>query len=173
MVMSICKFLSGYYGISLNAGMSYSHKLLKKHFKFLKTCSFKYAANNPDLVKSGEIIYVKDSYGIIFPYICPNKIMFTFKECEYTEEVKEDKLDDDTSILDELCDMPTYMVHELLSKYKDKPSFYRYIKKELISRGTYENKMYKLRREIIEIELEEGENNDKYQRRRKIKCKKS
>ena len=46
------------------------------------------------------------------------------------------------------------MVHELLSKYKDMPSFYKVIKKELICRGIYKTKKYKLRREIIEIELE-------------------
>ena len=69
--------------------------------------------------------------------------------------------------------MPTYMVGELLSRYKDKPSFYKVIKKELICRGRYENKKYKLRKEIIEIELEEDEYNDKYQRRRRVKCKKS
>ena len=67
--------------------------------------------------------------------------------------------------------MPTYMVGELLSKYKNKPSFYKVIKKELINRGVYKTKKYKLRKEIIE--LGKGEENDKYQRRRKIKCKKS
>ena len=100
------------------------------------------------------------------------RIITAENECLYTEKVIE-KPTDDKSILEELADMPTYMVHELLSRYKDKPSFYRVIKKELVGRGVYKNKKYKLRKEIIEIELEEGEYNDKYQRRREIKCKKS
>ena len=173
MVISVCKFLSMYYGISLDAGVEYSHKTLKKHFRFLKTCSFKFAATNMNLVKNGRLIYVRDSFGVIFPYVCPEKIMTSVKECEYTECVKEESIEDDKSILDELDEMPTYIVHELLSRYKDKPSFYRLIKRELIARGTYENKIYKLRKEIVEIEIEESDFNDKYQRRREIKCKKS
>ena len=169
MEISICKFLANYYGISLNAGGCYSHKVVKKHFKFLKTCSFKVAANNANLVKDGKIVYVKDSYGVIFPYLSPDKLLISNKTCDYTENKREEVIDYD--ILDDLCNLPTYVVHELLSKYKDKPSFYRVIKKELIKRGIYENKLYKLRKEAIK--LEESDNNDKYQRRRKIKCKKS
>ena len=172
MTISIFKFLSMYYGVTLDAGIECTHALAKKNFKFIKGCPFKYAEKNPDLVKDGKIIYVVDSHGVILPYICPIRMMIADKECLYTEKVEE-KPSDDKSILEELADMPTYMVHELLSKYKNVPSFYRVIKKELICRGEYENKKYKLRKEIVEIELEEGEYNDKYQRRRKIKCKKS
>ena len=118
-------------------------------------------------------MYIRDSHGIIYPYICPDVIRTIVKDCEYTEEEKVDSFCDDKSILDELDELPTYMVHELLSKYKDKPSFYKLIKKELICRGEYKNKIYKLRKEIVEIELEKGDRNDKYQRRRKIKCKES
>ena len=172
MVISIVKFLAMYYGIVLDAGLEYSHKELKKHFKFLRTCSFKSAANNINLVKTGKLIYVRDSYGVIFPYVCPDIILTNNKECSYTETVEE-KSQDDVMILEELADMPTYLVGELLSKYKNKPSFYKVIKKELICRGIYKTKKYKLRKEIIEIELEEGDENDKYQRRREIKYKKS
>lgn len=172
MVMSIFKFLSMYYGITLDAGKECTHTLAKKNFRFLKGCPFKYAEKNPDLVKDGKIIYVADSHGVILPYICPIRMMVADTECLYTETVEE-KPSYDKSVLEELADMPTYMVRELLSKYKDKPSFYRVIKKELICRGVYKNKNYKLRKEIVEIELEEGEYNDKYQRRREIKCKKS
>ena len=176
MVISLFKFLNEYYGVTLDAGMELTHTLAKKSFKFLKGCSFKFALKNPDLVKCGRIIYVRDVHGVIFPYICPDKIKAAVSECTYTEtidKVDKEELSDDRTILEELADMPTYMVGELLSKYKDKPSFYKVIKKELICRGTYETKKYKLRKEIIEIELEEGEFNDKYQRRREIKCKKS
>ena len=172
MVISIFKFLSMYYGVTLDAGMELTHAVAKRNFRFLKGCAFKTALKNPGLVKSGKIIYVADSHGVVFPYVAPEKIITSTSECSYTEVVEE-KPSNDKTILEELADMPTYMVHELLSKYKDKPSFYRVIKKELVSRGVYKNKKYKLRKEIIEIELEEGEYNDKYQRRREIKCKKS
>lgn len=171
MVISIFKFLSMYYGITLDAGIECTHALAKKNFSFLKGCSYKYTLKNADLVKNGKIIYVSDSHGIILPYICPDKIITATNECKYTESISEKE--DDKSILDELSGMPTHMVHSLLSKYKDKPSFYRIIKKELVRRGEYKTKNYKLRKEIIEIDLEEGEYDDKYQRRRKIKCKKS
>ena len=173
MVISIFKFLWEYYGITLDAGSELTHKDAKRNFRFLKGCPFKYASKNPDLVKSGKIVYVSDSHGIIFPYIAPEKAKVAITECTFTESTGDEETVDDVSILDELAEMPTYMVGELLSKYKDKPSFYKVIKRELICRGRYENKKYKLRKEIIEIELEEDEFNDKYQRRRRIKCKKS
>ena len=173
MVISIFKFLWEYYGITLDAGSELTHKTAKRAFRFLKGCSFKAALKNPDLVKGGKIVYVSDAHGVIFPYVAPEKAKTAVTECTFTESKSEEKVSDDKSILDEIADMPTYIVGELLSKYKDKPSFYKVIKKELICRGTYENKKYKLRKEIIEIELEEGEYNDKYQRRREIKCKKS
>ena len=172
MVISIFKFLSMYYGVTLDAGMDLTHSVAKKNFRFLRGCAFKTALKNANLVKNGKIIYVADSHGVIFPYIAPERIITSEDECMYTEKVIEKPADDKT-ILEELSEMPTYMVHELLSRYKDKPSFYRVIKRELIGRGVYKNKKYKLRKEIIEIELEEGEYNDKYQRRREIKCKKS
>ena len=170
MVISICKFLSMYYGISLDASLDYSHKLLKKHFKFLRTCSFDFAVENIDLVKSGKLIYVADSYGNVYPYICPEKILISLNQCSYTVSAPLKKEDD--NILDDLSELPTYLVHELLSKYKNKPSFYRLIKRELTKRGVYENKKYKLKKEINRIGLEESEYNDKYQRRREIKYKK-
>ncbi len=165
MVISICKFLAMYYGISLDAGMRYSHKEIKRHFRFLRTCSFKYAESNKELVSNGSLVYVSDSYGVIFPYIIPTKIMTTSKECGYTETLQEK---DDTSFLTQLTELPTYVVHELLSKYKNSPAFYRLIKDELIARGEYDTKIYKLRKEIAK----ERCINDKYQRRRKINCKK-
>ncbi len=173
MVISIFKFMREYYGVTLNAASDLTHTIIKKNFKFLRRCSYRYALKNPNLVGDGKIIYVSDIHGIIFPYICPEKVRCTAEECTYEKEEKAESITDDKSILEELSDMPTYMVHELLSKYKDIPSFYRVIRSELVYRGEYGKKKYKLRREIVEIELEEGEYNDKYQRRREIKCKKS
>ena len=170
MVISIFKFLKGYYGVALDAGVELTHATAKRNFQFLKGCPFKYAESNPELVKNGHIIYIKDTHGVVYPYICPEVVKNTIRDCEYTESLETPC---DKPLLEEIDELPTYLVHELLSKYKDKPSFYRLIKKELICRGEYSKKEYKLRKEIKEIELEEGEYNDKYQRRREIKCKKS
>ena len=172
MVISIFKFLREYYGVTLDAGCELTHAVAKRNFK-LKGCPFWYAKANPDLIQEGKIIYVSDTHGVILPYMCPEKIKASVSECTFTKTVNEEEILDDKTILEDLAELPTYMVGELLSKYKDKPSFYKVIKRELTCRGRYENKKYKLRREIIEIELEESEYNDKYQRRREIKCKKS
>ena len=137
MVISVVKFMLDYYGIRLNAGDVYSHRTLKKEFKFLKRCSFSYADSNRDLVGNGDIIFVRDSFDVIFPYKRPKKIKTCNKGCDYV--VKEEDCDEeiDKSILEELFEMPTYVVHELLSRYKNKPSFYKVIKAELVSRGEY------------------------------------
>ena len=171
MVISIFKFLARYYGVALDAGSDLSHTELKKKYKFLKRCSFKYALHNRDLIQSGKIIYVRDSVGVIFPYVTPKEIIIADKDCEYTEKEKHKVIEDNFSVIDEIENLPTYQVRELLSRYKEKPSFYRIIKAELISRGIYENKKYRLIKEIIE--MEDSDINDKYQRRRKIKCKES
>ena len=170
MVISIFKFLAKYYGVTLNAGSTLSHKELKKKYRFLRRCSFKFAGKNKDLVQSGKIIYVRDSYDVIFPYMCPEIIYVAKKDCDFLPPAeKEDENDPD--ILDQLADLPTYQVRELLSRYKYVPSFYKVIKRELIDRGVYENKKYRLLKEIVG--MKESGFNDKYQRRRKIKCKES
>ena len=164
MVISIVRFMSDYYGISLDAGYMYSHKVLKKSFKELKRCSFKYADSNPELVGSGKIIYVKDSYGQILPYICPKRTLISNEECRFTEAGCEN---DNANALDELVGIPTYVLGELLSKYKNKPSFYKLIKTELVNRGVYSDKIYRCARELTD-EI----HNDKFMRRRKIRIKK-
>ena len=172
MVISIFKFLKEYYGVVADPNTPLRHKSAKIKYG-LTGCSFEKADKNPAMIKNGEIIYVRDKAGVILPYICKERAQVIVSEFECNESTKKERISTDKSILEELSDMPTYMVHELLSKYKNIPSFYKVIKKELICRGEYENKKYKLRKEIIEIEIEEGECNDKYQRRREIKCKKS
>ena len=74
-------------------------------------------------------------------------------------------------ILEEHSNVPTYKVCELLSKYKKNRVFYRIIKKELVGRGIYENKVHKINKEIDYLKEDMKEDKDK--RRRKIKCKKS
>ena len=169
MEISIIKFLSKYYGISLDAGFTYSHKEIIKCFKFLEVCSLDYVAKNMELVQRGRIIYVVDSYGKVLPYSCPDIIISSLKENEDTDICEED----DAFIIDELSDMPTYLVRQLLSKYKDKPSFYKVIRKELVCRGVYQSKKHKIDKEIKKMELEESEFYDKFQRRRKIKYNES
>lgn len=172
MVISIFTFLEYYYGAQLDPRMHLNHKNAKKKYR-LKCCSFQYAKNNPELIKNGGIIYVKDTYGVMLPYFCPEKKRKVITEDKYVLSDEIEKLKDCKRILENLADMPTYLVGQLLSEYKYIPSFSRIIKKELKNRGVYDNKKHKLKKEILENELEEGVYNDKYQRRRKIKCKKS
>ncbi len=150
MVISIARFMSDYYGVSLDAGYRYSHKKLKKTFKQLKRCSFKYADSNPELVGCGKIIYVRDGYGEVFPYVCPNKILVSDKECDFTID---DNRRSKSEILEGLSEMPTYVLRELLGRYKTKPSVYRIIKNELIIRGVYEDKNYKHNREVERLSV--------------------
>lgn len=170
MKISIFKFLVRYYGITLNAATECSHTEIKKNFPFIEQCSIEYVEQNQEMVKCGKIIYVEDSYGIIKPYISPLIIMVSDRECDYCID---NKGCDENFFLEQLCDMPTYLIRELLSQYKNKPSFYRVIKKELIARGVYQNKKHKINREIVKMTIEESDLNDKYKRRRKIKYNES
>ena len=169
MVISIFKFLSRYYGVSLNAASKCTHMDAKQNFDFIKSCSFRFAEDNKELVNKGKIVYVKDTNGVVKPYFCPSKVISC--ECQYMEVSEEEENDDDMTILEELERISTHKVCELLRKYKKNWSFYKVIKKELINRGIYENKLYKISKEIDG--LKESGKDDKYKRRRKIKCKKS
>jgi len=168
MAISIFKFLSRYYGLSLNAAVKCTHLDAKQNFSFVETCSIVFASNNKELVDKGKIVYVKDTSGVVRPYFSPSKTVSS--ECDYTE-LENKTLTDDNNILNELEAIPTYKVCELLSKYKKNRTFYRIIKKELINRGIYQNKIHKINKEIDS--LRESDDDDKYKRRRKIKCKKS
>ena len=168
MTITIFKFLSRYYGVPVNEHTYLTHKLAKRKYQFLKRCSFEHARTNPKLVSTGKIIYVTDSTKEAIPYICPKVIDTYGADCEYTSRKKKQR---QRIVLEELGDMPTHVLRELLSEYKYQLLFYTSIKEELMRRGVYENKKYKLRKE--NLELEEGGCNDKYQRRREIKCKKS
>lgn len=169
MVISIFEFLKKYYGQELDPRTYLNHKTAKRKYR-LKFCPFRYATENPELINSGTIIYVRDTYGVIIPYICPKKIPIVNDTTSKIDDIK--KLECYKEILEELTNMPTYMVRQLLSEYKYIPSFYKSIKKELKHRGVYDNKIHRLKKEILGNELEESDLNDKYQRRRKIKCKK-
>ncbi len=150
MVISIVRFMSDYYGVALDAGHRYSHKKLKKMFKQLKSCSFKYADSNPELVGCGKIVYVRDGYGEVFPYVCPKKVLISDKECDFTLN---DNGKNRSDILEGLSEMPTYVLRELLGRYKTKPAVYRIIKNELIIRGVYEDKNYKHKKEVERLSV--------------------
>lgn len=181
MKISINKFLLCYYGIKLDLNVKYSHKELKK-FLFLKRCSFEFAADNSKLVNCGKIIFVSDSYGDVIPYIVDDEIISTYNlinESEFDERIRADdnlnnsKINNNNikeelkKILTNISKISTYDVRKLLSKYKDVPSIYRLLKRELKKRGVYDNKIYKLDKELIKVE--EKEKNDKYKRRQRIK----
>ena len=167
MTISIFKFLSRYYGVSLNAATVCTHLDAKQNFSFIETCSIAFANDNKELVDKGKIVYVKDTSGVVRPYFSPSKTITS--ECDYTV-LKEESSIDDKVLFEELSAIPTYKVCELLSRYKKNRTFYRLIKNELIGRGIYKNKIHKINKEIDSLK-ESGED-DKYKRRRKIKCKK-
>ena len=72
-IISIGDFLSLYYGIKLNTEREYSHKQLKKRFKFLQTCSFRYTISNANLVKNvGISIPIKKILYVIMKQLLKN-----------------------------------------------------------------------------------------------------
>ena len=168
MVISIFKFLSRYYGLSLNAASNCTHMDAKKNFEFIECCSVRFARENEELVDKGVIVYVEDTSGVVRPYFCPSKRIC--EECVYVKLPKKICCND-KDLLKELVKLPTYKVCELLGKYKDNIVLYKMIKKELINRGIYDNKIYKINKEIVG--LKESGKDDKCKRRLKIKCKKS
>ena len=172
MSISIFKFLSRYYGMNISPKTKYSHKDIKHQFEFLKRCSFRYVDHNPELLALGKVIYVTDSYGVSLPYICPLEVV---DDIDLDNQVPyfEDEIEKENLFIEEILEFPTYLLRECLAKYKNKASIYRLIKFELISRGVYENKKYKLQKEIDRNELEESDIDDKCKRRRKIKYSKS
>jgi len=169
MVISIFKFLSRYYGITLNAAVQCTHLNAKQNFKFIKSCSTWFASNNQELVNKGKIIYVRDTHGDVKPYFCPSVIISSYEECSYDSESSlSDEFDFDIdNVLNRLGNISTYEVRELLGKYKKNNMFYRLIKKELIYRGIYSNKKYKINKEMNKIM--ESDYSDQYKRSRKIK----
>ncbi len=180
MVISIFDFLELFYGEKLDSRTYINHKKAKKKYH-LKSCGIKYAKEHLDLIKHRGIVFVSDTYGVVLPYMCPKKdyekSFETSEKVSLPELTDEEmatikKVSDSSFVLENIASMPTYEVGELLSEYKYIPSYARIIKRELIARGVYANKIHKLKKKILEIELEEGEFNDKYQRRQKIRCKK-
>lgn len=162
MIISIVRFMMEYYGVCLNAGCRYSHKKIKKVFSGVRGCSFSYVEGHPDEVKAGKIIYVKDGYGEVLPYYSPNEPIIANEECDF---VHLQKGRPNRGILNELSELPTYVLGELLSKYKRKPAIYKIVKEELISRGVYDEKIFKCSRELdVDTQV-----NDKLMRRRRIR----
>ena len=172
MTISIFNFLANYYGIYLNIESRCSHKDIQSYFKEIETCSIKYAKEHPYDVSTGRIIYVEDTYGHICAYINPKIEAVEDEHIIYSTLVneKEDALTE--AVLTELDELNNYELGLLLSKYKKNYKIYRIIKEELIKRGVYENKKFKIKKEIDEMN-EERDYCDKYQRRRKVKLKKS
>ena len=173
--ISICKFISEYYGVALpvGRGIAYSHADIKKEFS-LETCSDSYFLKNEELVAQGKIIFVSDSFGDVIPYIVPDKRFSCISDCEYVEqgedEVTEYDIAEAKELLRYLSDMPTHELRVLYSKYKDIKSIYRVIKSELDSRGFSKAKKYKKDKELCKTKS--YEHPDKYERRQEICCKK-
>lgn len=166
--ISICKFMSLYYGVALPAGVTYSHDDFKKEFN-LKTIPENYVFKNEELVSQGKIIFVTDSFGEALPYPAPELVLTSISDCGCVEQADDD-IDDARELLRYLSEMPTHQLRDLLCRYKEVISFYRIIKNELKSRGIYKTKRYKKEKELCKTKA--FENPDKYERRQEISCKK-
>ena len=185
--MSMCKFISVYYGVALPLGENYiySHRLMKKHFK-LKLCSFKQLADHEDLVATGKIAFIADSLGDVLPYFVPDRkeACTSISDCERLEIIKSAVTEDSSAskYVDEIPvsfeGIETRELRMLYAKYKRVRSFHRKARAELKRRGVFDIKKYKCEgeydytksmRETDETGL--LEHPDKYETRQKIKCK--
>lgn len=168
--MTIYKYMERYYGIKLDYRKKYSHKNLKKMFSFLNEYNYdlEYSDRENEEVEEVEVIYVVDSYNRWISYLTPAMPLHG-REVIVEIPVEKRKIAD-KEILEDLSNLPTYVLGELLSKYKKKKSFYKIIRRELVQRGRYENKVYKLNKKlgkIKDIDNIEISTNEKYQRKRK------
>ena len=140
----------------------------------LTSCSFDYVNKNYELVERGKIVLVSDSFDITLPYKVPEKVLVCDTTCVVTMDKVRTTADVDLlHNLDKLDRISTYQLRKLLSEFKTIVGVYRCIKRELIRRGVYQNKRYKLAKERLKIEEKEKDENDKYKRKRKVKYKKS
>ena len=175
-------FMYKYYGIILDLDIKYSHELLKKIFgnfnsedskknkdnliyvvdDFGNICLYtrpNVIINNiekyvNDVLDTLEIIPTNGLYELLGIYKYNYRVYMSIRNelmnrHLYVDEYDKRKLDD---ILIVLNDIPTYALHELLSTYKRYYSIYRRIKNELIRRGEYDNKLYKLKEVIDKVE---------------------
>lgn len=166
--MSIYKFVYVYFGVSLPIQLDFTHEDLKRLLG-LTSCSFDYVNKNYELVSRGNIVLVCDSFNVMLPYKVPEKELESGTTCEVVmDEVRTIDYVDILNKLDKLDTISTYQLRKLLSEFKSIIGVYRCIRKELVRRGVYQNKRYKLEKERIAIEEKERDGNVKYKRKRRV-----
>ena len=171
--MSICKFMLLYHGKPLTAGAKYSHELLKKEFN-LKTCPSDYVSKNEELVATGQIVYVEDSYGEILAYPVLSGIFTCDEECDYIEledgRVTKDEIEEVKELLRCLSDLPPDKLQEILIRFKGIDSICRRVINEKRRRNISKPKKYK--KQKLLCQAKGMENPEKYERRIEIVYKK-
>lgn len=171
--MSICKFMLLYHGKPLKSGAKYSHELLKKEFN-LKTCPSDYVEKNMELVATGEVIFVEDSYGNVQAYPVKGALFTCDEECEYIEleddRITEEEIEEVKELLRNLSDLPPAKLIEILDRFKGIDSICRLAIKELRRKNASKPKKY--RKQKLLCKAKGMGNPDKYERRIEIVCKK-
>lgn len=113
--IGIKKFLKIYYGVTQGEILSsnITHKDLKFLLPDLKRLPFSYVYKNEDLINSGKVILVSDSFGTIIPYLSP-QAEFDIDEDDVFYDEKDSKIEKAISIEN----LNIYELSELCKKYK-------------------------------------------------------
>ena len=149
--ISLKKFLVLYCGInpeSLN-DIRFSHNDIKVIMPHIRRTSFKYLMQNINELYIGKIISVKDSYGLVLPYICPRINEISNPDITCNEEKEEIELSNDLKL---------YELRLLKKKLKEYKRYkeYRNATKLIRSKIDYKAKQYK--KEKCRLKEREKEN---------------
>ena len=147
--IGIRKFLKLYFGVTSNELLSsdITHKDLKFLFPDLKRLPFNYTYKNEDMINSGKIILVCDSFGTVIPYLSP-QAEFDFED-EKNGNFEKEKIIEEAINLENLN---LYKLSELCKKYKKEHRYKEFriaykILKEKKLRRQKNQKIYKKRDE--------------------------
>ena len=112
-------FMVRYLGIRDNNILSnkISHEDIKVLFPNLVRTSFSYIADNPDLVYTGDVLLVEDSFGRTVPYFDP---CYVYVEDDYYGDFLVEDNKEDIPNLDELdlASLSNYELQNLLRIYE-------------------------------------------------------
>lgn len=170
--MSICKFMLLCHGIPLKSGIKYSHEQIKKVFG-LKTFPNDFVKKNMDLIATGDIVFVEDSYGDVQAYDATTKVYNCVEKCEHVElendKITEEEIEEVKELLRNLSDLPPVQLRNILERFKGVDSICRLVIREL--RNKKANKPKRYRKQKLLYQAKGMENPDKYERRIEIDYK--
>lgn len=130
--ISLAKFLKIYCKIdNINIKNQVTHRDIKTLMPELKCRSISFVKDNMHLIRTGEIILVKDANNKIIPYYKP--------QCKTDDNISEISLDiiSNKALID-FDNLESYSIYELrklLHNYKNERGKYKKIKKKLKNKG--------------------------------------